>query len=138
LSAQISAADRPNFEGDDMYKGKPEEYVAAGLSYLAYSGPYYVDEANRIVEYEMAVSLFPNWKGQRQARIVKLDKDNTVRYPQKYPHQRFAGKHGCNRIKHLRWRTFGGLGLNRTATRTPESKWQTRVQLPACEGRSKL
>jgi hypothetical protein len=28
-----------------MYKGKPEEYVAAGLSYLAYSGPYYVDEA---------------------------------------------------------------------------------------------
>jgi hypothetical protein len=23
-----------------MYKGKPEEYVAAGLSYLAYSGPY--------------------------------------------------------------------------------------------------
>jgi Lipocalin-like domain len=75
MSAQISAADRPNFEGDDMYKGKPEEYVAAGLSYLAYSGPYYVDEANRIVEHEMAVSLFPNWKSQRQARIVKLDKE---------------------------------------------------------------
>jgi hypothetical protein len=73
MSAQLSAADRPNFESGDMYKGKPEEYVAAGLSYLAYSGPYYVDEANRIVEHEMFVSLFPNWKGQRQARIVKLD-----------------------------------------------------------------
>ena len=73
MSAQLSAADRPNFESDDMYKGKPQEYVAAGLSYLAYSGPYYVDEANRIVEHEMFVSLFPNWKGQRQARIVKLD-----------------------------------------------------------------
>jgi Lipocalin-like domain len=73
MSAQLSAADRPNFEGGDMYKGKPEEYVAAGLSYLAYSGPYYVDEANRMVEHEMFVSLFPNWKGQRQARIVKLD-----------------------------------------------------------------
>jgi len=73
MSAQLSAADRPNFESGDMYKGKPEEYVAAGLSYLAYSGPYYIDEANRIVEHEMFVSLFPNWKGQRQARIVKLD-----------------------------------------------------------------
>jgi Lipocalin-like domain len=56
-----------------MYKGEAEEYVAAGLSYLAYSGPYHVDEASRIVEHEMFVSLFPNWKGQRQARIVKLD-----------------------------------------------------------------
>ena len=73
MSAQLSAADRPNFESGDMYKGKPEEYLAAGLSYLAYSGPYYVDEGNRIVEHEMFVSLFPNWKGQRQARIVKLD-----------------------------------------------------------------
>ncbi len=47
--------------------------MAAGLTYLAYSGPYYVDEGNRIVEHEMFVSLFPNWRGQRQARIVVLD-----------------------------------------------------------------
>jgi Lipocalin-like domain len=73
MSAQLSAADRPNFESGDMYKGKPGEYVAAGLTYLAYSGPYYVDEAKRIVEHEMFVSLFPNWRGQRQARIVILD-----------------------------------------------------------------
>jgi len=73
MSAQLSAADRPNFESGDMYKGKPEEYVAAGLTYLAYSGPYYVDEGNRIVEHEMSVSLFPNWRGQRQVRIVVLD-----------------------------------------------------------------
>jgi hypothetical protein len=75
MSAQISAADRPNFESGDMYTGKPEEYVAAGLTYLAYSGPYYVDEASRIVEHEMFVSLFPNWRGQRQVRIVKLNEN---------------------------------------------------------------
>lgn len=63
----------PNFESGDMYQGKSEEYVAAGTSYLAYSGPYFVDEASRMVEHEMFVSLFPNWKGQRQVRIVKLD-----------------------------------------------------------------
>jgi hypothetical protein len=27
----------------------------------------------RIIEHEMFVSLFPNWRGQRQVRIVKLD-----------------------------------------------------------------
>jgi Lipocalin-like domain len=75
MSAQLSAVDRPNFESGDMYKGKPKEYVAGCLSYLAYSGPYYVDEARRMVEHEMFVSLFPNWKGQRQVRIVKLDEN---------------------------------------------------------------
>ena len=89
MSSQISAAGRPNFHGDDMYKGKPEEYVAAGLSYLAYSGPYYVDEANRIVEHEMSVSLFPNWRGQRQARIAKLDKEELHLSP--YPPLVFNG-----------------------------------------------
>ena len=73
MSAQLSAADRPNFKSGDMYEGKAEEYMAAGRSYLAYSGPYYVDEGKRIVEHEMFVSLFPNWRGQRQARIVKLN-----------------------------------------------------------------
>ena len=58
-----------------MYRGVPDDYVAAGVSYLAYSGPYYVDEARRTVEHEMAVSLFPNWKGQRQLRIPELDGD---------------------------------------------------------------
>ena len=59
MSAQLSAAGRPNFASDDMYKGESQEYAAAGLSYLAYSGPYYVDEARRVVEHEMFVSLFP-------------------------------------------------------------------------------
>jgi hypothetical protein len=73
MSAQLSASGRHKFESGDMYQGKPEEYVNAGLSYLAYSGPFYVDEAKRIIEHEMFVSLFPNWQGQRQVRIVKLD-----------------------------------------------------------------
>jgi Lipocalin-like domain len=73
MSAQLSALDRPHFESGDMYRGKPKEYVTAVRSYLAYTGPYYVDEARRIVEHEMFVSLFPNWQGQRQVRVVRLD-----------------------------------------------------------------
>jgi hypothetical protein len=73
MSTQLSAGDRADFASGDMYRGTPDDYVAAGISYLAYSGPYYVDEERRTVEHEMAVSFFPNWKGQRQVRIVRLD-----------------------------------------------------------------
>ena len=75
MSAQLSAPDRRNFENGDMYQGAPEEYAKAGISYLAYSGPYYVDEAHGTVEHEVFVSLFPNWKDQRQLRIVRLEGD---------------------------------------------------------------
>jgi hypothetical protein len=78
MSAQLSASDRRDFASGDMYRGVPDDYVAAGVSYLAYSGPYYVDEARRTVEHEMAVSFFPNWKGQRQLRIPQLDGDRLV------------------------------------------------------------
>jgi lipocalin-like protein len=78
MSAQLSASDRRDFASGDMCRGVPDDYVAAGVSYLAYSGPYYVDEARRTVEHEMAMSLFPNWKGQRQLRIPELDGDTLV------------------------------------------------------------
>jgi Lipocalin-like domain len=37
MSAQLSAAGRRKFASGDMYQGKAEEYVNAGLTYLAYS-----------------------------------------------------------------------------------------------------
>ncbi|HEX4199343.1 MAG TPA: lipocalin-like domain-containing protein [Caulobacteraceae bacterium] len=78
MSAQMCAADRRHFAGGDLYRGAPEDYVAASVTYIAYSGPYYVDEARGLVEHEMEVSFFPNWKGQRQLRIVGLDGDQLV------------------------------------------------------------
>ena len=39
MSAQLSSPDRADFASDDMYRGTPEDSVAAGTSYLAYSGP---------------------------------------------------------------------------------------------------
>ena len=78
MSAQLSSPDRADFASGDMYRGAPEDYVAAGASYLAYSGPYRVDEARRTVEHGMAVSLFPNWQGERQLRIPELDGDTLV------------------------------------------------------------
>jgi hypothetical protein len=47
MSAQLCAPDRRNFEGSDMYRGWGGESVAAGSSYIAYSGPFRVDEAEQ-------------------------------------------------------------------------------------------
>jgi hypothetical protein len=78
MSAQLSSPDRADFASGDMYRGTPGDYAAAGTSYLAYSGLYRVDEARRTVEHGLAVSLFPNWQGQRQLRIPELDGDTLV------------------------------------------------------------
>jgi hypothetical protein len=75
MSAQLTTPDRANFADGDMNRGTPDEYIAAGKSYLAYSGPYRVDEARGAVEHGMAISLFPNWTGDRQLRIIDLDGD---------------------------------------------------------------
>jgi hypothetical protein len=78
MSAQLSSPGRAHFADGDMYRGTPDEYAAAGLGYLAYSGPYHVDEARQTVEHSMVVSGFPNWAGERQIRLVELDGDQLV------------------------------------------------------------
>ena len=67
VSAQLQRPERPPLHAT------PEEYAAAGRSYIAYSGRFFVDEAKRSLSHEMAVSLFPNWLGQRQVRLVEVN-----------------------------------------------------------------
>lgn len=85
MSAQLSAPERRPFQAGDMYGGTADEYEAAGRSYLAYSGPYSIDEGGPIIVHEMFVSLFPNWRGQRQVRIARLTEDELHLSPDK-PH----------------------------------------------------
>jgi hypothetical protein len=75
MSAQIQARDRLPFKVGDMFRGEPEEYAASASTYLAYSGPYRVDEAGNRVIHNVVVSLFPNWVGMQQVRLVDLQGD---------------------------------------------------------------
>lgn len=75
MSVHLSTANRSLFQGDDPYRGTPEEYVQAASRYIAYSGPFHVDPQNGSLIHEMQVSLFPNWLGQRQVRLVRIDSD---------------------------------------------------------------
>lgn len=57
MSAQIMDTHRENFHQE-------------GSTYLAYSGPFKTDDEKQLVRHTMYISLFPNWTGQTQNRIV--------------------------------------------------------------------
>jgi hypothetical protein len=73
MSAQLQRPERPPFAEGDLLHATPEEYAAAGSSYIAYSGRFFVDEGKKSLSHEMAVSFFPNWVGERQVRLVELN-----------------------------------------------------------------
>ncbi|MBV2132138.1 lipocalin-like domain-containing protein [Pseudomonas sp. MAP12] len=75
MSAQLMTPERKPFAANDFYRGTLEEYRAEGSSYIAYSGPFKVDEETGSLTHSMFVSLFPNWTGQTQPRIVSLEGD---------------------------------------------------------------
>lgn len=75
MSAQLMGEPRQNFEKGDWFNGSPEEYIEEAKTYIAYSGRFFVNEEKQELKHEMMVSLFPNWTGQQQQRIVSLDGD---------------------------------------------------------------
>ena len=75
MSAQFMHPDRAYFAINDFYQGTLEEYKAAGSTYVAYSGPFEVDEQQSIVTHSVFVSLLPNWIGNQQPRLATLIED---------------------------------------------------------------
>lgn len=75
MSAQIAAADRAPYASRRVHGGTPEERAAAAAGYLAYSGPFRVDEAESAVWHHVQLSLYPNWIGDGQKRYAHLDGD---------------------------------------------------------------
>nr|WP_174506777.1 lipocalin-like domain-containing protein [Acinetobacter sp. Marseille-Q1620] len=99
MSAQLMGEERLAFASGDWFKGTDEEYIAEAQSYIAYSGRYFVDETNQGLQHEMQVSLFPNWLGQQQARIVSLE-GNTLKLGPASPIQ----SKGKAVMSHLLWK----------------------------------
>lgn len=74
MSAQIMNPERKNFAKEHYTGATAEEYTQEGSTYLAYSGPFSLDEEKKTLTHSMYVSLFPNWTGQTQSRIVHFAK----------------------------------------------------------------
>ncbi len=75
MSAQLCHPDRVHFVSGDWFKGAPQEFEAEATSYLAYTGPVQVDEEKQTLTHSMFISLFPNWIGQTQPRVVRIEGD---------------------------------------------------------------
>ena len=74
----VGAAHAPRpapFASGDWFRGSNEEFKEEALGYIAYSGPFHTDEEKQTLTHSMFVSLFPNWLGQTQPRVVKIEGD---------------------------------------------------------------
>lgn len=69
MSALLMPAARRPFASGDWFSPTSDE-LAEASRIIAYSGPYYVDEAAGLVTHAVELSLFPNWSGQNQVRRV--------------------------------------------------------------------
>lgn len=75
MSAQFMLPDRASFAVNDFYQGTNEEYKAAASTYVAYSGPYTVNDEKSTVTHKVFVSLLPNWIGNDQPRLASLERE---------------------------------------------------------------
>jgi Lipocalin-like domain len=75
MSAQLMHPDRKNFASGDWFDGTDAEYKEEATTYIAYTGPFHVDEEKQTLAHTMFISLFPNWTGQTQPRVVKIEGD---------------------------------------------------------------
>jgi hypothetical protein len=73
MSAQLSTPDRRPFASGDWFRGTDEDYKQEASTYIAYTGPFHVDEEKQTLTHSMFISLFPNWIGQTQPRVVKIE-----------------------------------------------------------------
>ena len=75
MSAQVMVAGRAAYASGDRHQGTAKEEKAALEGYVAYAGPFYVDEETGRVGHRMSVSLFPNSLADLQERDVEVDGD---------------------------------------------------------------
>jgi Lipocalin-like domain len=85
MSAQMMAQGRPAYASGDWLHGTREELSAAAGGCLAYSGPFSVDEEKRAIRHHITVSLFPNWIGDIQVRLARLEGDTLTLSPEDVP-----------------------------------------------------
>ena len=77
MSGQLQILGQPQFKSDDLNSGSKEELAEAAKNYLAYTGPFYLDESGEepLLQYHMTNSSFPNCLGNTQRRLVKMTEE---------------------------------------------------------------
>ena len=66
----IMGSNRPKFAADDLLSATKEEEARAEETYVSYCGRY--DFEGDTIVHHVEMSLFPNWIGGDQERLVDL------------------------------------------------------------------
>ena len=73
MSVAIMRSERITFAGGDLFGGSTQEKVQAAETYVTYCGRY--EFRGETVIHHVDLSLFPNWVGVDQERLVELRGD---------------------------------------------------------------
>ncbi|KIW00567.1 uncharacterized protein PV09_07921 [Verruconis gallopava] len=104
MSAQLLTPGQPKF---DTAKGSEAEWARAGKNYVAYTGPFYLDEegddAGPLLLHHMRTSSLPYLVGDTQRRLVAIrdEPDGTYLVLSLKGTMKVAGQ---DRLIRVRWR----------------------------------
>jgi Lipocalin-like domain len=73
MAVSIARSNRRPFADGDLLGGTGAEKASAVDSYISYCGRYERREGS--VVHQVGMSLFPNWTGRDQERLVELEGD---------------------------------------------------------------
>jgi hypothetical protein len=74
VSVHIMDVNRSEIVDETLYINKQLRY--SELGYLAYSGRYHIDEEKQVMTHHVEISMYPEWVGGQQVRLIKLDGDH--------------------------------------------------------------
>lgn len=98
----------------DFADGTDKELAETARRYLAYSGPFYLDETpgeTPKLWHGMTVSLIPNWIGNVQPRTARIQEENGTKYLTLSPGKPSLSR-GEMRLVEIKWKK---LKANTTA-----------------------
>lgn len=105
MSAQLQIPGQKPFAENDLNGGSEEELAEAGKSYLAYTGPFYLDESKDepMLQHHMTNCSFPNWLANTQRRMVKIYQEGDETFLTLGPESETVVM-GEKRVSELLWR----------------------------------
>lgn len=86
MSAQLQIPGQPPYAVNSMSGATDEEYIQCAKRYLAYTGPFYIDEGGSekgeepILTHSMRNCSFPDWMGNTQRRLFEFEEREGERY----------------------------------------------------------
>ena len=97
----IARPGRRPFAAGDLLKGSTAEKAHAAETYVSYCGRYDVHDAT--VVHHVLLSLFPNWEGVDQERLVEIEEETLTLST------RPLVLGGREQTAHLRWERVGSV-----------------------------